>query len=87
MRHIDQGRSEVRPGVEEDATGPERPRLEERVQELGLEQAVTIEGALSPLEVREAMNRASIFCLPAVIAENGDRDSQPVVIKVSAAKS
>jgi len=61
--------------------GSERGALERLIEELGLRQAVYLEGSVPPSAVRAALEGASVFCLPCVVASDGNRDSQPVVVK------
>jgi colanic acid/amylovoran biosynthesis glycosyltransferase len=60
--------------------GPQRPDLERAVQDLGLEQHVAFLGALSHDAVIDAYRRASLFVLPCVVGDDGDRDGIPNVI-------
>jgi glycosyltransferase involved in cell wall biosynthesis/O-antigen/teichoic acid export membrane protein len=61
--------------------GSERGGLERLIEELDLRQAVYLEGSVPPSAVRAALEGASVFCLPCVVASDGNRDSQPVVVK------
>lgn len=61
--------------------GPERGTLTDLTDSLGLAGVVELAGAVSPAEVRDALEEATVFCLPCVVASDGDRDSQPVVVK------
>ncbi|MDQ1402382.1 MAG: hypothetical protein QOG03_698 [Actinomycetota bacterium] len=61
--------------------GTQRPLLERLIAELDLGALVTLEGAMTQDEIREVLEEASVFCLPCVVASNGDLDSQPVVVK------
>ena len=60
--------------------GPLRPALETQVRELRLQETVTFCGALPHDEVVEKYARATLFVLPCVVAEDGDRDGIPNVI-------
>ncbi len=60
--------------------GPLRPVLEDLVTRLGLEESVTLVGALPHHQVIEWYARATIFALPCLTAEDGDRDGIPNVI-------
>ena len=51
--------------------GPERPRLERQVAELGLSRMVRFRGSQSLIEVAEAMHKAHVFCLPSVRESGG----------------
>ena len=61
--------------------GPLRAELKDAVRQLGLEERVSMPGAMSPIEVREALESADVLVMPAIVASNGDRDSMPVVVK------
>jgi glycosyltransferase involved in cell wall biosynthesis len=61
--------------------GPEREALEAEIARLGVGSRVTLLGAADPDEVRRLLETADIFCMPCVVAEDGDRDSMPVVVK------
>ena len=61
--------------------GPERPALEARVAELGLEGVVELCGALEPAAVRDLLERADVLAMPCVVAADGDRDTMPIVVK------
>jgi glycosyltransferase involved in cell wall biosynthesis len=60
--------------------GPERARLEKSVGELGLENEVQFAGALSPAEVKDALDQNEIFVLPSFM------EGVPVVLMESMAK-
>lgn len=61
--------------------GNQRAKLEALISELRLGALVHLEGAKRPAEIRDALEDASVFCLPCVIAADGDLDSEPVVVK------
>lgn len=61
--------------------GHEGDRLRRLVVDLGLEDRVTFHGSVPATRVREHLERAHVLCLPSVVAADGDRDSQPVVVK------
>jgi len=61
--------------------GPERETLEAEIARLGVASRVTLLGAADPEGVRGLLETADIFCMPCVVAEDGDRDSMPVVVK------
>jgi glycosyltransferase involved in cell wall biosynthesis len=61
--------------------GQLRPSLQEQITALQLSAACRLEGALPPPQVRQALEQADVFCLPCVVARDGDRDSMPVSIK------
>jgi glycosyltransferase involved in cell wall biosynthesis len=61
--------------------GPERETLEAEIARLGVASRVTLLGAADPEGVRGLLETADVFCMPCVVAENGDRDSMPVVVK------
>jgi glycosyltransferase involved in cell wall biosynthesis len=60
--------------------GPLRSVLDARIAQAGLEDRVTLHGAQPHEVVRAAYERAAIFVLPCVVAEDGDRDGIPVVL-------
>jgi glycosyltransferase involved in cell wall biosynthesis len=61
--------------------GPLRERLEEKVKEKGLQDDVKFLGHISDERLIQEYDEASVFLLPCVIAENGDRDAMPMVLK------
>jgi glycosyltransferase involved in cell wall biosynthesis/GT2 family glycosyltransferase len=61
--------------------GPLREALAEAIREHGVEDRVELLGPRQPAEVRALLEEADVFCLPCVVAANGDRDSMPVVVK------
>lgn len=61
--------------------GPERERLEHEIARHGVADRVRLLGAAGPAQVRELLERADVLCMPCVVADNGDRDSMPVVVK------
>lgn len=62
-------------------SGASRAELEGLVAELGLGDSVRLLGALEHDEALARIAGAKVFALPCRIAEDGDRDSMPVVIK------
>ncbi len=60
--------------------GPLKDGLQRQSRRLGLEPRVTWHGARAQDQVIEAYRRAALFCLPARIAGDGDRDGLPNVI-------
>ncbi len=61
--------------------GPERTNLEAEIAQLGLADRVSLLGAMRPPAIQALLERADLFCMPCVVARNGDRDSMPVVVK------
>ena len=61
--------------------GPLREALAAAVSEHGVAGIVELVGARQQAEVLALVEDADVFCLPCVVAENGDRDSMPVVVK------
>jgi glycosyltransferase involved in cell wall biosynthesis len=61
--------------------GPQREMLEAEIARLGVASRVTLLGAADPDGVRRLLETADIICMPCVVAEDGDRDSMPVVVK------
>ncbi|MHC5211495.1 MAG: glycosyltransferase family 4 protein [Planctomycetota bacterium] len=60
--------------------GPERDRLEQLTDRLGMRERVSFAGAGTEQQVREAMRLADVFTLPCRISADGDRDGIPVVL-------
>jgi glycosyltransferase involved in cell wall biosynthesis len=60
--------------------GELRPELEARSAELGLAGRVRFTGAVDQGEVRRLMARATLFCLPCTVGEDGNRDALPTVL-------
>jgi len=56
------------------------PKLRARIAELGLEGRIRLEGQMSQAELYAEYRRASAFCLPCRILDNGDRDGIPNVL-------
>ena len=66
--------------VEIIGNGPLRNDLENRVKQLGLSECVEFRGPQPQESVSSAYQRASIFALPCVVTEDGDRDGIPTVV-------
>ena len=66
--------------------GRERPALEQLVAELDLAAHVHLLGSRPHEESLARIAGATVFCLPARVARDGDRDSMPVVIKEAMAR-
>jgi len=60
--------------------GPERPALEALVRELGLDDAVTLTGALSHDEVAAHYRRATLLLMPAVTDWKGEQEGFGMVL-------
>ncbi|MEM1183399.1 MAG: glycosyltransferase [Planctomycetota bacterium] len=60
--------------------GPELERLRALSAERGVTDVVTFRGAIPNREVREALSRADVFCLPCRVDGAGDKDGIPVVL-------
>ncbi len=58
--------------------GPLRSELEGLIARHGIQSMVQLTGAMPQIEVRDALYSASIFALPSVVTETGDRDGIPV---------
>ncbi len=56
------------------------PGLRRRIAELGLEDRVRLEGQMSQAQLYDEYRRASAFCLPCRVLDNGDRDGIPNVL-------
>ena len=66
------------PRLEIIGDGPLRARLENAASRLGID--VRFRGALPQEQVLELMARAAVFCLPCVVAADGDRDGLPTSV-------
>lgn len=62
-------------------TGDRKDRLQQQVKEYGIEDYVEFLGHVSDERLKIELSEASVFVLPCVIAEDGDRDAMPVVLK------
>ena len=62
-------------------TGDRKDRLQQQVKEYGIEEHVEFLGHVSDERLKKELSEASVFVLPCVIAEDGDRDAMPVVLK------
>jgi glycosyltransferase involved in cell wall biosynthesis len=60
--------------------GDQREALEQHVERARLQDRVTFAGPLDQGRVRELYRRASVFCLPCVVGEDGNRDALPTVL-------
>jgi glycosyltransferase involved in cell wall biosynthesis len=60
--------------------GPDRRILEQRIEELGLSDIVSLPGARSQEELVEIYRHATVFALPCRVLANGDRDGLPNVL-------
>jgi glycosyltransferase involved in cell wall biosynthesis len=67
--------------------GPERGALEALAGELGVGSRVTFAGSRPHDYVLDRMARSRMVCLPARVADDGDRDSMPVVLKEAMARA
>jgi glycosyltransferase involved in cell wall biosynthesis len=76
------------PGLRVDILGSGRCQghLEALIEQLGVGDNVRLLGARPHEETLARIAGAKVFCLPARIAEDGDRDSMPVVIKEAMAR-
>lgn len=61
-------------------TGPLEAALREQVHALGLDDVVTMHGALPQTRVREIVADADVFAAPCVIGADGNRDGLPTVL-------
>ncbi len=66
--------------------GPLKEQLINQVKEKKLEDRVEFVGEFSPVQVRDILERADIFCLPCIHANSGDRDGIPVALMEAMAK-
>lgn len=67
-------------GCEIIGDGEERVVLEGRIKDLALEHHVRLLGARPQQEVIEKIQEASVFALPCLIGEDGNRDGLPTVL-------
>lgn len=58
--------------------GPLEPEMRAQIARHGLGDSVELTGALPQAEVRKSLYAASIFALPSVVTNTGDRDGIPV---------
>jgi glycosyltransferase involved in cell wall biosynthesis len=56
------------------------PALRARISELGLGDRIRLHGQMSQAQLLEEYRRASAFCLPCRVMDNGDRDGIPNVL-------
>jgi glycosyltransferase involved in cell wall biosynthesis len=61
--------------------GPLKHDLEILADELGIRSNISFLGHVSDSQLRDEYRRAAVFVLPCVVAEDGDRDVIPVVLK------
>jgi len=61
--------------------GPEKKKLRMQIDQLGLKKHVLLLGTLNQREVRTELKSASLFVLPCVIDNTGDRDILPNSLK------
>jgi colanic acid/amylovoran biosynthesis glycosyltransferase len=61
--------------------GPLRLQLADLSGELDLDGMVDFVGSRRPDEVREILDEADLLAAPCIVAEDGDRDTMPVVVK------
>lgn len=62
-------------------TGERKNQLRRRAAELGVDDRVTFLGNTSDERLHRELDEAAVFALPCVIADDGDRDVMPVVLK------
>ncbi len=62
-------------------TGDRKDHLQQQVKEHGIEDYVEFLGHVSDERLQKELSEAAVFVLPCVIAEDGDRDAMPVVLK------
>jgi glycosyltransferase involved in cell wall biosynthesis len=60
--------------------GEEREAIQARIAERGLADRVRLLGALPQDEVRSLLATSTVFCLPCVVGEDGNRDALPTVL-------
>lgn len=62
-------------------TGDRVDRLQQQVKEYSIEEHVKFLGQVSDRQLQKELSEATVFVLPCIIAEDGDRDAMPVVLK------
>jgi len=60
--------------------GPERPRLEMKIKLDNLVDEVELVGSVMPGQMKDFYEEATLFALPCIVEENGNRDGIPNVI-------
>ena len=60
--------------------GEHEPELRRLISSLGLENRIQLTGAMAQSELYEEYRRATTFCLPCRVLDNGDRDGIPNVL-------
>ncbi|ALO42136.1 glycosyltransferase [Pseudoalteromonas phenolica] len=78
---------ESRPRLEIVGDGPLRAALEFQVNELNLQDFIEFKGSKKPEQIREMARNYDGFLAPFCIADNGDKDTGPVVLKEAMAMS
>lgn len=58
--------------------GPTRPKVEKLIAEHGLDDRITLHGAITLDEVRVLLKQSDVFMLPSVTASDGDMEGVPV---------
>lgn len=66
--------------------GDERAHLEQLIREHGLQDRVTLLGAVSSDVVRAELERATLAVLPCVVARDGERDGIPIFLTEAMAR-
>jgi glycosyltransferase involved in cell wall biosynthesis/GT2 family glycosyltransferase len=61
--------------------GPLMQALRRQAEGLGLEHSIRFAGAARPEQIRDLLEDAALLACPSVIANDGDRDTMPVVAK------
>ncbi len=65
--------------------GEDREQLLEQIERLGIGDIVTMHGAMDQGQVRVLMGKATVFALPCIIGDDGNRDALPTVLLESLA--
>jgi len=61
--------------------GDKKVQLQQQVEECGIKDHVEFLGHVSDERLQKELSEAAAFILPCIIAEDGDRDAMPVVLK------
>src|SRR5206468_3147689 len=60
--------------------GPLEESLRQQIHQCGLDGTVCLVGSMSQKKIRDLYQKALVFALPCIVAEDGDRDILPNVL-------
>lgn len=66
--------------------GPLAPALDALVADLGLVDCISMLGGLAHEDALRTIGACRVFCMPAIVASDGDSDAMPVVIREAMAR-